>query len=328
MSLRTEKLLKRHIQRVIQDRRTFLAGTAIPTINTGGVQTGSIVVQRIYDDGTEDLRRAEGQPHYTMGQRPDEATVTYACEDAGAAEALDKREAQRLSADALLNRGLERVAKATLRTLVYDENEMFSLLLATAGGGGGTDDFTDQVGAVDFTQFNQANSDPFVAFNDVMDAIELDAGLRPNTIIFGGVSVYNSVAQHSTLLASLPANVDQSIAGFSDLKARLAYKLGIERVEVIRSARKSTRNPADRTKMRVGADLDNILLAYLPETLSTAQSKQTTLTDATAAARIVEFERDFMWTQDGFTQIYDVGYSRCFRILVPELGIRLTDVLA
>ena len=136
MGLRDEKLLKRQIQRVVVDQTKYIAGSAIPTINTGGIQTGSIVVQRIYDDGDEDLRRAEGQPHYRMGQRPDEATITFACEDVGAAESLDVREAKRLAVDALLSRKMERITKATLRSLVYDESEFYNLLLAPAGGGG------------------------------------------------------------------------------------------------------------------------------------------------------------------------------------------------
>lgn len=215
--------------------------------------------QGVEDIGTTgaggSLERAPGTEAKKVGYRVD-TTNSYFC--INYAIGVDIPDELRSNADAVFNLDMEATKLATEILRIRREIEWVKNCFATGIWG------TDHVGGTDFTQFGDyGGSDPFTEFENDLDTVEQNTGVRPNKLILGPLT-WRRLKHHPDFIDRIKGGATTGAPALMTT-TQLAAMLEIDEVLVgrgiYRSSIEATGNDTPTLTRMYGA---NALLLYSP----------------------------------------------------------------
>ena len=188
--------------------------------------------------GTEDaptgvggaLVRAPGDETHKVGYRVD-MTNTFFC--INYAIGVDIPDELRSNADSVFNLDMEAVKLATEILKIRREIEFVGAAFTTGVWG------TDHTGGTDFTQFGDyGGSDPFTEFEDDLDTVEANTGVRPNKLVLGPLT-WRRLKHHPDFIDRIKGGATTGSPALMT-KQQLAAMLEIDEVLVGRGIYRSS----------------------------------------------------------------------------------------
>jgi hypothetical protein len=299
---------------LFQDLGGSVASQAFSNRNVAQ-QTG---VYHVYT--AADLHRAEAERRApnTSAHRKDYGLTTqpYQCEVW--ALAYDVSEQERANADPVLDPE-EDAAKVLMEDLMMTEDREFAATAFTTGVWGGT----DQTGAVNFTQWDDAASTPIEDLRAQATDMLAATGRAPNKLVLGHNTWASGLVDHPDILDRIKHTQTGIVT-----ESLFAGILGLDRV--IRST--SIRNTADEGLAETAAfNLgDSALLLHAPDTAgprtATAGLRMNWagLLGAVGGIRVKRFE---IPQDDAFPRVEsDMAFDH--NIVTTALGRFFTDTIA
>lgn len=331
MSTRTDKLAA-YAATVAQEETRYKSPTLFPIVDVMGASAGNITVERIQDDGEEDLARAPTDRWYKEGQKQDIAIVPYSCKDWGASEVVDKREKKRLANDTrgMLNLQMSKVAKAVRRTYAADERAL-QTMLATATNyesanildGSGTD----------FVQFDLAGADIFKALDTGLELLlKANAPLQDVALTISDTAVWRAIKSMTSLLTAVSGVHVAGTYSMEEFKAIIAMKLGIKEVNVLDATVKANRKGAskgNRSKNFIGASSNIMCLHINPSTVNAAGVGGQIKASGSWGMRAVEEDYHLeAMMNDGMLDHYAWARAQHTRYLVKEWAVQYKNCVS
>lgn len=209
--------------------------------------------------GSGALVRAPGTEARKVGYRVD-MTNTFFC--INYAIGVDIPDELRSNADAVFQLDMEATKLATEILRIRRELEWVRKAFATGVWG------TDRTGGTDFTQFGDyGGSDPFTEFENNLDTVEQNTGVRPNKLVLGPLT-WRRLKHHPDFIDRIKGGATSGSPALMT-KAQLASMLEIDEVLVgrgiFRSSIEATGNDTPTLTRMYGA---NALLLHTPPAAS------------------------------------------------------------
>lgn len=227
--------------------------------NRGDFFQGSEDIGTSTGSGGGALVRNPGVEAAKVGYRVDTSNSYFAINYAIGVDIPDEL---RSNADAVFDLDMEATKLATEILRIRREMEFAGNAFKTGVWG------TDHVGGTDFTQFGDyGGSDPFTEFENDLDTVEQNTGVRPNKLLLGPL-VWRRLKHHPDFIDRIKGGATTGTPALMT-KAQLAAMLEIDEVVVGRGIYRSSREASGNdtpTLARIFGS--NALLLYSPPAVS------------------------------------------------------------
>lgn len=255
----------------MNDPSFYIADDIFPTVpsdkqsdlflkyNRGDFFQGSEDIALTTGSGGGALVRSPGVEAHKVGYRVDTSNSFFCINYAIGVDVPDEL---RSNADAVFDLDMEATRLATEILKIRREIEWVGTAFKTGVWG------TDKVGGTDFTQFGDyGGSDPFTVFEDALDTVEGNTGVRPNKLVLGPLT-WRRLKHHPDFIDRIKGGATTGSPAMMTM-AQLASMLEIDEVKVgrgiYRSNKEGTGNDTPTLARIYGA---NALLLYTPPTVT------------------------------------------------------------